>query len=145
MKAVVKDNKAYCPKCKERNYRIHDAITTDTYKGRALKYIAICNSCNSKFYYFRTLRIGKEITFTEEAEPVRKQSLMGSSEFEYEPEKLEKKIEHRKSFTNNRIKSMQRELDQYAKEYSEEGYGAIENFEHEVIATLLKEWKRRYE
>lgn len=76
---------------------------------------------------------------------MRKQSLMGSSEFEYEPEKLEGKIERRKSFTNNRIKSIQRELDQYAKEYSEEGYGAIENFQRDVISGLLKEWKKRYE
>ena len=43
---------------------------------------------------------------------MRKQSLMGSSEFEYNPEKLDEKVDNRKSFINNRNNSIQKELDE---------------------------------
>lgn len=76
---------------------------------------------------------------------MRKQSLMGSSEFEYNPEKLDEKVDNRKSFINNSINSIQKELDEYAKEYCSKGYGTIQNFQRDVISGLLKEWKKRYE
>lgn len=76
---------------------------------------------------------------------MRKQSLMGSSEFEYNPEKLDEKVDNRKSFINNSINSIQKELDVYSKEYCIKEYGTIQNFQRDVISGLLKEWKKRYE
>ena len=76
---------------------------------------------------------------------MRKQSLMGSSEFENNPEKLDEKVDNRKIFINSKIKNIQCELDVYSKEYCIKEYGTIENFQRDVISGLLKEWKKRYE
>lgn len=60
LKAVIKDNKAYCPRCGERNYRIIDVKQA---KG-AIKYIARCK-CEAEFEYLKTVKIGKEKVFTD--------------------------------------------------------------------------------
>ena len=144
MKATVKDNKAFCPRCGERNYKVISTSEANTYKGKAIKVIGRCE-CSAEIEYYRTLIIGHEETFTEEEYNMRKQSLMGSSEFENNPEKLDEKVDNRKSFINSKIKSMQCELDAYSKEYCSKGYGTIQNFQRDVISGLLKEWKKRYE
>ena len=76
---------------------------------------------------------------------MRKQSLMGSSEFEYQPNKLDEKIGRRNNFMNYAIREMQGKLDSLGCNYQRNGLGAIENFQKEIIIELLKEWRKRYE
>lgn len=76
---------------------------------------------------------------------MRKQSMMGSSEFELEPRKFEDKIEKRNAYMNYGLREMQEKLDDLGLNYQKCGLGAIENFERNIIRELLKEWKKRYE
>lgn len=61
MKAVVKDNKAYCPRCEERDYRVIDV--KEAGEG-AVKYFVRCK-CEAEFEYCKTVKIGHEKVFTE--------------------------------------------------------------------------------
>ena len=61
MKAVVKENKAYCPRCGKRNYKIIDVKESD--KG-AVKYIVRCQ-CEAEFEYYKTVKIDQEKVFTD--------------------------------------------------------------------------------
>ena len=53
---------------------------------------------------------------------MRKQSLMGSSEFEYQPNKLDEKIGRRNNFMNYAIREMQGKLDSLGCNYQRNVY-----------------------
>lgn len=61
MKAVVENNKAYCPRCGERDYKVTDVKEA---KDGAVKYTVRCK-CGTEFDYCKTLKIGQEKVFTE--------------------------------------------------------------------------------
>lgn len=140
-KAIVKDNKAYCSKCNERDYRIIDYSNRE---DGSVKFKVRCNKCGTEFYYYKTLYIGQEKVFVE-VEKVRKQSNMGGGEFELDPDNLDKQIEKRKTFTGNRVNQIWKDLDRYSKDYVELGLGSAENFEREVLSQLVLKWKEKYE
>ena len=61
MKAVVENNKAYCPRCGERDYKVIDVKEA---KDGAVKYTVRCK-CGTEFDYCKTLKIGQEKVFTD--------------------------------------------------------------------------------
>lgn len=119
MEALIKGNKAYCPKCYERNYKIlpdkHKVVNTS--KGKAIEFIARCK-CKQEFTFLAQIKIDSETIFTESS--------------------LEKSNQ-RETFINNRIKTILKQLKEYSEDYEISGYGNREEFIKEIKYQLSKE------
>ena len=72
MKAEIKNNRAYCPICHERNYKVladkHRTVSTS--KGTAIEFTARCK-CGQEFTYLAIIKIDSEMVFTEQEETKR--------------------------------------------------------------------------
>jgi hypothetical protein len=54
VKALIRDNKAYCPKCKQCNYQLTNDYKLIEYKGKKYdEFVVRCltDDCNEKFYF----------------------------------------------------------------------------------------------
>lgn len=72
---------------------------------------------------------------------MRKTSLMGSSEFEFEPWKLEEKINKREAFYNNAFININNYINAHAKNYQKKGLGCANNFKEEMLKRLIKDFR----
>ena len=66
--AKIINNKAYCPKCSERNYKINhnNYKSYNTSKGKATLFNATCICCNEVFQYLLKLSIKESIYFSDD-------------------------------------------------------------------------------
>lgn len=67
--AIIKNNLAYCPKCKTHGYKIftnnYSLVRTKS-KGKAVKFICECLKCGTRFKYLKTLKIDREEVFIDD-------------------------------------------------------------------------------
>lgn len=78
MKAEIKNNRAYCPICHERNYKVlaDKHRTVETSKGTAIEFTARCK-CGQVFTYLAIINIDDEIIFTEQEEVKKMKTYIG--------------------------------------------------------------------
>lgn len=50
-KAVIKNNKAYCPSCEQHDYRVQGAYQEYNEDEKCCRVEVICNKCNTQFNY----------------------------------------------------------------------------------------------
>lgn len=66
-------------------------------------------------------------------------SIMGSSEFEFEPQELEEKINKRNKFVSESFEKINSSIDKLAMEYMKEGLGSYNSFKESIIKKLISD------
>lgn len=72
---------------------------------------------------------------------MKKYSVMGGGEFEFNPSKLDEKIAKRENFYNNAFIIINSFIDANASHYQKLGLGTQENFKEEIIKRLIKDFR----
>ncbi|XZI03021.1 hypothetical protein ACSXE3_15350 (plasmid) [Clostridium perfringens] len=73
---------------------------------------------------------------------MRKQSMIGGGEFEFEPHKLEERFNNRQTFLQSAKAEFIRDLNKCAMEYQEQGLGIFENFRKDIVRALVMELRK---
>lgn len=73
---------------------------------------------------------------------MRKQSMIGGGEFEFEPHKLDLKVEKRKEYLDKAESFFINELNRQALEYQKQGLGIFENFRKDIVRALVMELRK---
>lgn len=68
---------------------------------------------------------------------MKKQSMMGSSEFELEPQKLEEKINARNEFIENSFNEIEKHINNLTSEYMRAGLGSYDSFRKAIVKKLV--------
>ena len=71
-KAIIIEDKAYCPSCREHDYRtLKGYRAVNTTRGKATEIKAECNKCGNRFSYLLKARVDKDIRFTEDDSSIK--------------------------------------------------------------------------
>lgn len=65
-KAILKENKLYCPECKQSNYQLtSDYKLVDIEGQKYIEFVARCltDNCNEKFYFQSDIGINTHFNF----------------------------------------------------------------------------------
>ena len=73
---------------------------------------------------------------------MKKQSMIGGGEFEFEPHKLEERISNRQMFLQEFKAEFIRDLNKCAFEYQEQGLGTYESCREEIVRALVMELRK---
>jgi hypothetical protein len=72
-------------------------------------------------------------------------SMMGSSEFEFNPNLLDERINNRESFFNQQLKNIDNYINGVCTEYQKIGLGNFENAKGYLLRELLKRYLKEWE
>lgn len=72
-------------------------------------------------------------------------SIMGSSEFEFNPNLLDERINNRELFFNQQLKNINNYINEVCIEYKKRGLGNFENAKGYLLRELLKRYLKEWE
>lgn len=73
---------------------------------------------------------------------MRKQSMIGGGEFEFEPHKLEERFNNRQTFLQSAKAEFIRDLNKCAMEYQAQGLGTYESCREDIVRALVMELRK---